>query len=150
MSDLRFERCVDGSRKEEILKFLLENFLQNTLQKVLPFSVEQARFHWERSIAGCKNAQLVFSENDLVAVETGDLVSYRETKEESTDVLTENGENSKRTEEFLAEMSNVDLEKFGVTDQSKIYSNGVVCVSETMRGKKIGSKLVKNSIEFAT
>ena len=46
--------------------------------------------------------------------------------------ILENGENSKRTEEFLAEMSNVDLNEFGVTDQSKIYSNGVVCVSETM------------------
>jgi len=55
-------------------------------------------------------------------------------------MLLESVKNAQRTSELLCALGETDLTRFGVNDRSKIYSNGVVCVSSLTVLKQISKK----------
>lgn len=46
-------------------------------------------------------------------------------------------------------MGDVDLSKFGISDKTKIYDAGAVCVNIKLRQLKIGSHLIQQSLQHA-
>ncbi|CBY42198.1 unnamed protein product, partial [Oikopleura dioica] len=137
----------NASQKNSILDFLINNFHDNTLQIMLPLSENEMRNFWGSGLAACKESQLVYQNVELVAVENGDFLTYKEIKEEFDE--KESVKNAQRTSELICALGETDLTRFGVNDRSKIYSNGVVCVSSLTQGRGIGTRLIKNSINFA-
>jgi len=57
--------------------------------------------------------------------------------------------NCNRTLKLLNEMANVDLAEFGISEKTQIFESGIVCVDEEMRQLKLGSDLIKRSIDVA-
>ena len=67
---------------DDILDFLVKNFHDNKVQKMLPLSESEMRNFWGGGLASAKESQLVYQNGKLVGVENGDFLTSKEIKEE--------------------------------------------------------------------
>ena len=68
-----------------------------------------------------------------MAVATGEIGIYSENKDFYNKMIEKNfGENFVETMKFLIELGKINADEYGIKPNSKIYTNGVICVSSTM------------------
>ncbi|CBY23443.1 unnamed protein product [Oikopleura dioica] len=120
----------------------------------MPIILPDVNISSESSISSCDNVELVYKIDgnirELIAVATRDIGTYSENIDFYKKNIEKNyGENFVATMKFLIELGDINAEQHEITPNSRIYTNGVTCVSSSMRGKRIGSTLIKNAVEFA-